>query len=870
MKIQIQTRNLKNDSSISAVHGEHSTSRAQNPFASLLTLALILSTFGLCSCVGLTSANSGKPGSSAGLLSSSSTSVSFGNVTVGKGKMQSVTITNTGSATVNVSKTKISGTGYSIVNGASMTTIAPGATSTVQIQMIVHGPGTNNGRYTLESDAQNSPLDINLTGTGVASELSLSPSSLNFGNVKVGQSATQNVTLSNSGNVDLVVSAAQVMGSGFAVSGLTLPATITAGQSTSFTVQFTPTAAQGGTGSIQFMDNASDSPQTFDLAGTGTSANTTLSANPGSIAFGSVAVGNSASQSVTLTNTGASTIAISQAVASGTGFSINGLSSMNLAVGQSTSFAAKFSPASAGGATGTVTITSNATNSTLTIAMIGTGTLGQLTASPSSVNFGSVQVGNNSSVSVSLTNTGTANVLVSSGSASGNGFSISGLSAATLAPGQSTSFTATFAPTSAGSALGSISIASNAPGSPLNIVLSGSATEAQPQVALSPANVAFGNVALGASASQSASITNIGSGALTISSVTPSGSGFSFAGLGAQTINAGASVSFAVKFSPVTSGNVTGGITIVSNAANSPSTLVLSGSGVQGQLAASPSSANFGTVSTGNSDSQTITLTNGGAAAVSITQANVSGNGFSLSGMPALPLTINPSGSSTFNVVFAPTTSGNAIGSISLVSNAPNSPLSIALSGTGQTATQLLSANPSSLNFSNVNDGSSSSLTVTLTNNGNSNVTIASATASGTGFSASGAAGTTLTPNQAATVTVTFAPTSAGAATGSLTIASNASNSPTITLAGTGVQQTSHTVSVTWTASVSTDVVGYNVYRGTVSGGPYSILDSTPVTADAYSDSTVQGGQTFYYVVRSVDNTGIESVNSTEVQAIIP
>jgi fibronectin type 3 domain-containing protein len=84
------------------------------------------------------------------------------------------------------------------------------------------------------------------------------------------------------------------------------------------------------------------------------------------------------------------------------------------------------------------------------------------------------------------------------------------------------------------------------------------------------------------------------------------------------------------------------------------------------------------------------------------------------------------------------------------------------------------------------------------------------------------------------------------------------------------VQQTSHTVSVTWTASVSTDVVGYNVYRGTVSGGPYSILDSTPVTADAYSDSTVQGGQTFYYVVRSVDNTGIESVNSTEVQAIIP
>jgi archaellum component FlaF (FlaF/FlaG flagellin family) len=664
MKIQIQTRNLKNDSSISAVHGELSTSRAQNPFASVLTLALILSTFGLCSCVGLTSANSGKPGSSAGLLSSSSISVSFGNVTVGKGKMQSVTITNTGSAAVNVSKATISGAGYSIVNGASMTTIAPGATSTVQIQMSVHGPGTSNGRYTLESDAQNSPLDINLTGTGVGSELSISPSSLNFGNVKVGQSATQNVTLSNSGNVDLVVSAAQVMSSGFAISGLTLPATITAGQSTSFTVQFTPTAAQGVTGSIQFMDNASDSPQTFDLAGTGTSANTTLNANPGSIAFGSVAVGNSSSQSITLTNTGASTIAISQAVASGNGFSINGLSPMNLAAGQSTSFAAKFSPASAGSASGTVTITSNATNSTLSIALIGTGTAAQLTASPSS--------------------------------------------------------------------------------------------------------------------------------------------------------------------------------------------------------------ANFGTVSTGNSNSQTITLTNGGSAVVSITQALVTGNGFSLSGMPALPMTINPGASSTFNVVFTPTTSGSTGGSVTLVSNTPNSPLSIALSGTGQTATKLLSTNPASLNFNSVNDGSSTSLNVTLTNNGNSNVTITSATASGTGFSVNGAAGTTLTPNQSVTITVTFAPTSAGAATGSVAIASNASNSPTITLAGTGVQQTSHNVGLTWTASVSTDVVGYNIYRGTASGGPYSILDSAPVAADAYSDSTVQSGQTFYYVVRSVDNTGTESVNSTEVQAIIP
>jgi fibronectin type 3 domain-containing protein len=192
------------------------------------------------------------------------------------------------------------------------------------------------------------------------------------------------------------------------------------------------------------------------------------------------------------------------------------------------------------------------------------------------------------------------------------------------------------------------------------------------------------------------------------------------------------------------------------------------------------------------------------------------------------------------------------------------------LSGTGQTATQLLSANPSSFNFNSVNDGSSTSVNVTLTNTGNSNVMISGVTATGTGFSATGVSGTMLTPNQTATLVITFAPTTAGPVTGNVAVSSNASNSPTINLAGTGVQQTPHTVALTWTASVSTDVIGYNIYRGTTTGGPYSILDSAPVAADSYNDSAVQSGQTYFYIVRAIDNTGLESLNSTEVQAIIP
>jgi fibronectin type 3 domain-containing protein len=158
---------------------------------------------------------------------------------------------------------------------------------------------------------------------------------------------------------------------------------------------------------------------------------------------------------------------------------------------------------------------------------------------------------------------------------------------------------------------------------------------------------------------------------------------------------------------------------------------------------------------------------------------------------------------------------------------------------------------------------------VTLTNTGNSTVTITSATAPA-GFNASGVAGTMLTPNQTATLNIMFAPTVAGLMGGNVTVASNATNSPTIAVSGTGIQASTHSVDLTWTASTSTGVVGYNVYRGITTGGPYSILDSAPVAADAYTDSTVQSGLTYFYVVRAIDGTGTESANSAEVPAMIP
>jgi hypothetical protein len=204
----------------------------------------------------------------------------------------------------------------------------------------------------------------------------------------------------------------------------------------------------------------------------------------------------------------------------------------------------------------------------------------------------------------------------------------------------------------------------------------------------------------------------------------------------------------------------------------------------------------------------------------------------------------------------------NGVGSVT--SNA--AALTVAAAGT-----LILNASQASLNFSNVNIGSNSILPVTFTNGGTANVTISNVSVSGAGYTASGIqSGQIVAPGKTATLNVTFAPSAAGLLPGSVTVTSNATNSPsTITLSGTGVQTVSHSVAITWTASTSV-VTGYNVYSSTVSGGPYSKLNSSPVAGTSYTDTTVQASQTYFYVVTSVDSNGVESAFSTEVSASVP
>jgi len=595
---------------------------------------------------------------------------------------------------------------------------------------------------------------------------------------------------------------------------------------------------------------------------------------PALLTFPNVSVGQLATQVATLTNTGSKSVSITQLSVSSNEFTATGIATpLTLGPGQSTQFKVSFKSSTAGTISGTLSAMTSRGGGSTKVKLNGNAgkTSSQLSLSTTSLTYGNVLVHGSSTQAVTLKNSGSSDVNISQLSVSGAGFSVSGVAVPfTLPAGQSAALQATFAPAAAGAATGSVTIASDAQTTSSSVALSGTGVNATYTMVLNPTSVVFGNLNVGSTAKQTVQLSNTGNTSFTVTQVAAAGAGVSVSGLAVPaTIAPSQGVPLTVTFAPTTGGAVAGSITVTNDGGVNVVGAV-TGTGVQAGLSATPTSVSFGSVVTGSTNSQTIQLKNTGTASLSVSQVAATGSGFSVSGA-SVPLTLAPGQTSTFNVQYAPTTAGAVNGSVSVVSNAPNSPAAVSLSGTGVDATRTLSVSPSNLSFGSVNDGSTASQGFTVTNTGNSNVSISGMSATGAGYSiVSGGSAVTLSPNQSASVSVQFAPTVAGSVSGAVSILSNATGSSGVTLSGTGVApQVSHTVALNWGAS-SSSVAGYNVYRSSVSGSSYAKVNSSLVGGASFTDSNVQTGQTYYYVATAVDASGNESVYSNEVPAIVP
>ncbi|MGB3575668.1 MAG: choice-of-anchor D domain-containing protein, partial [Candidatus Sulfotelmatobacter sp.] len=411
--------------------------------------------------------------------------------------------------------------------------------------------------------------------------LVLGSASLEFGSVTAGTSKTLATTVSNTGAASVTISSVAISNQNFSLSGPSLPVTIAVGQNSTISLVFIPNAAGAFSATVSVSSNASNVSTTLSLSGTGV-ANGQLALNPTSQSFGSVTVGSQSNQIVTLTNNSASTVNISQASVSGSGFKLNGVTApIALNASQSTTFTVTFAPQSTAPASGSVTITSDAPNPTLSMPLSGTGVaLAALGSSPTSLAFGSVQVGNNQALAETVSNTGGSSLTLSQVGISGTGFTLSGITTpVTLTPGQSASFSVSFTPQSASSASGSLTITSNASNPMLTIPVSGTGTAAAGQLTANPSTLALGSVVVGTSGTASGSLNAIAAN-VTVTAASTNNSQFTVGGLALPiTIPAGQSAPFTVTFSPPVAGAASATLTFTSNAQPATATETLTGTG---------------------------------------------------------------------------------------------------------------------------------------------------------------------------------------------------------------------------------------------------------------------------------------------------
>ena len=462
-----------------------------------------------------------------------------------------------------------------------------GATSTGQwleydVTSFVTGEGTfsfgmstpsTNSTYFDSREGAFSP-ELVVESGAPSPDISVSPTSHSYGNVVVGDSASQSFVVSNPGNAPLNVTSTSLSGtnasefnidSGGGTFSLLPSATET------IVVGFYPTGSGARTASlILTSDDPDEGTVSVPIDGSGVAAEPDIAVSPTAHDYGTVALGDSSNQSFTVANNGTSDLTVSTTSLSGTNaaeFNIeSGGGPFTLSPGTSQTVVVGFYPLTAGAKVASLDLTSDDPDEgNLSLSLTGTGALLEpdITVSPSSHDYGAVLLGQGGSQSFTVTNDGTSDLTVSVTSLAGANaaeFNIDGGGGPfTLSPGTSQTVTVGFYPSTAGAKVASLDLTSDDPDEGnVSISLTGSGEAAVPDITVSPSSHDYGSVVLGQSGSQNFTVTNDGTSDLTVSATALTGANaaeFNIdSGGGSFTLIPGASQTVMVGFYPSTAG----------------------------------------------------------------------------------------------------------------------------------------------------------------------------------------------------------------------------------------------------------------------------------------------------------------------------
>ena len=529
------------------------------------------------------------------------TSLAFGTRDVDDGPtaLQSATIANTGTETISLSALTLTGDGAhferltdSSADCTAVTTLAAGASCTVRFRF---DPSTGGAKAaTLTVSSNTAPLTVALSGSGIQTELSATPSELDFGvrEVAAGPTSEEAITVTNSGTEPVTLTSLTLSGDTSQFARLTgaagdcaAGATLGGGASCSVRLRFDPTSTGAKSATLTIPSNAA----TVAIPLTGSGTRTELSRTPSTLAFGArdLDVGPSAVLVSTIANIGSETVTLTDLTLAGdtaeflwlTDTATDCTDATELAPGATCTLRFRFDPATTGSKSATVTATSNAAS--VTVALTGTGVHAELSRSPTSLAFGSrdVDTGATAIQTSTIVNTGLDPVTLTALTLSGDAAHFTRVSGAAgdcttatqLADGESCELRLRFDPDTKGAKSATLTVTSNAP--PLTVALGGSGI--QTRLSSSPPSLSLGIHHLDAPpAHQSATIANTGTEPVRITGLTVSGDTAHFGSGGGASgdcrvdtrLDAGQTCTTRLRFDPTTTGPKSGTLTVRSNA----------------------------------------------------------------------------------------------------------------------------------------------------------------------------------------------------------------------------------------------------------------------------------------------------------------
>jgi uncharacterized repeat protein (TIGR01451 family) len=478
-----------------------------------------------------------------------------------------------------------------------------------------------------------------IAATNLPPHLSINPSSLAFGPVIIGQTNTQTFQVINNGDLTLTGTATSTVPFGVSSGS---PFTVLARATNLISISFTPVSAGNFSNVVTFASNGGNSTNT--VTGSGLTPGQ-LVVSPGSINFGTVAVGSNVQASFTVTNTGGATLSNGVATINSGPFTILSGTPFNLAGFSSTNLVVRFAPSSAVNFSNVVIFTtSNGGNSTNPV--LGTGALVPAAAFTGSPTNGVKPL------TVTFTDSSTGTIT--------NRFWNFG-------DGSTTNTSATtFSHTYTNGSTNTVTLTVTGPVGTNTLVRANyiASTNLPPQLSLSPASLAFGPIIVGQTNTQTFQIINTGD--LTLTGTATSTVPFRVSSGSPFTVLARQTNLISISFTPVSAGNFSNVVTFTSNGGNSTNTVT--GSGLTpAQLAVVPGKLDFGIVPVGSAPQAAFTVTNLGGATLSNCTVSIDTGPFTI--LSALTFNLPGFSSSNLVVSFAPDNAGSFSNNIVVVSD---------------------------------------------------------------------------------------------------------------------------------------------------------------------------------------------------------